>query len=436
LYPLFCFLVWQFLMKGRKRSAIFAGMVFALLVFSYFYLWTAAAAWLAILCVLWFIARAEDRTKVLRLMVVIGAAGAAALLPYLILISNSADAMGNVQALVLSRRPDLFSITELIGAVVLIVLAVGALRGSVDTRDPRAILAASFALVPFIVLNQQIITGRVMQPIHYEGFIANYSVLIAIVITGAIEWRKRSGERWHLSRRTLVWVAIATLEWGFIETYQAANKSANANLMAAADSAVYLRLNGQVKNSGPSAGESVVLFSDPRAADGAPAVSLAGVLWAPHMLVYTSTTATEGKERLYRQLYYTGFGIKELNAYFYGSEVYYGYAAGMFGFDRTIDGLNSNAKPITKQDLDDEVTSYTKYVQDFNWERAVNPRLSHVVISIGEEWRLANLDRWYRRDAGERIGKFMIYRVELRDELEAAVQSSWRSATTGTDVLR
>ena len=99
--------------------------------------------------------------------------------------------MANVQALVLSRRPDFFSATELIGALVLVVSAAGAIRGSIDVRDRRVIFAASFALMPFIVLNQQIITGRLMQPIHYKGFIANYSVLIAIVISGALGWRKR-----------------------------------------------------------------------------------------------------------------------------------------------------------------------------------------------------------------------------------------------------
>ncbi len=418
LFPVFCFLVWQFLTQSRNRfrTSIFAGAVFALLVFSYFYLWTAAAAWLGVLSVLWFGSRAQDRFLVLRLLAVIGAGATAALVPYLFLISNRAGTMESVQALVLSRSTDFFSATELIGAVVLLALAVGALRGSIDLRDRRVILAASFALMPFIVLNQQIITGRVMQPIHYKGFIANYSVLISIMICTGLGWRNKSGETWQLSKRALLWVAIAALEWGSIETYQAARKSANANLMAAADMSVYVRLSEQITDSRLNTNERVILFTDPRSADGAPAVSPLGVLWAPHMLVFTSTTTFESKERLYRQLYYTGFGAKELEAYFHGSEVYYGYAAGMFGFDRTIDGLNLNAKPITRQDVDDEMFCYTNYAAGFNWERASNPRLSYVVTPIGEELNLSNLDQWYERDAGERIGKFMFYHVTLRDE--------------------
>jgi hypothetical protein len=418
LFPIFCFLVWRFFARTKKRwvTAIFAGTVFALLVFSYFYLWTAAAAWLVVVGVLWFVARTQDRPAVVRLLVVIGGAAIAALLPYLILVSNSAETMANVQALVLSRRPDLISANELIGALVILALAAGVIRGTIDFRDRRVIFAASFALMPFVVLNQQIITGRVMQSIHYKGFIANYSVLIAMVITGALGWRKKSGESWQLSKRAMIWVAIAALEWGAIETYQAAQKSATANVKAAADMAVYAYLNTQVNNSRLSGGEHVVLFSDPRAADGSPAVSPLGVLWAPHMLVYTSTTAVESKERLYRQLYYTGFGARELDAYFHGAEVYYGYAAGLFGFDRTIDGLNVNAQPITRQELNDQILSYTKYVEGFGREHASNPRLSYLVTPIGEEPSFANLDRWYERDAGERIGEFMFYRVKLRDE--------------------
>jgi hypothetical protein len=418
LFPIFCVLVWRLLTRKQKRlrTAVFAGVVFGLLVFSYFYLWTAAAAWLGALGVLWFVARPDDRISVLRLVAVIGTAGTTALLPYLILISNRSATMDSVQAFVLSRRPDLFSVTELIGALVLLVVAAGALRGSIDFSDRRVIFAASFALMPFIVLNQQVVTGRVMQSIHYKGFIANYSVLIAIVISGALGWRKGSGESWHLSKRVLLWVAVAALEWGSIETYQAANKSAYANNKAAADMAVYVRLNEQANTSRPNVNEQIVLFNDPRAADGVPAASRLAVLWAPHMLVFTSTTTAENKERLYRQLYYTGFGAKELDAYFHGSEIYYGYAAGIFGFDRIIDGLNSSAKPISRLELNDEMVSYTKYVEGFNRERAANPRLTYVVTAIGDESSFSNLDRWYERDAGERIGNFMLYRVKLRDE--------------------
>jgi hypothetical protein len=66
--------------------------------------------------------------------------------------------------------------------------------------------------------------------------------------------------------------------------------------------------------------------------------------------------------------------------------------------------------------MTDEILSYTKYAESFNREDASNPRLSYVVTPIAEETDLSNLDRWYERDAGERVGNFKLYRLKLRDE--------------------
>src|SRR5215813_1671395 len=219
LLMLFVF-VWKGLTLKKERlvvPAIAAGLVFGLLVFSYFYLWTAAAAWLTLVSVLWLIARPTDRSTVVRCMALVGGVGIAALIPYFILISRRSVTVESVQALVLSRAPD-FSSAELIGGLLLMALVIGVVRGRIDARDPRVIFAASFALLPFVVLNQQIITGRVMQPIHYKGFVTNYSVLIAMVMIAGLSWRTRAGQGWKLSRKALVWVAIAALEWGGLES--------------------------------------------------------------------------------------------------------------------------------------------------------------------------------------------------------------------------
>jgi hypothetical protein len=56
-----CALVWLALTRKSQRQAIMAatgaGLLFALLFFSYFYLWTTAGSWLGTVCALWFIAR-------------------------------------------------------------------------------------------------------------------------------------------------------------------------------------------------------------------------------------------------------------------------------------------------------------------------------------------------------------------------------------------
>ncbi len=73
-FPLFfllCGFVWLALTRLAPRQAIIAatgaGLVFVLLIFSYFYLWTAASAWLAVLCALWLLVkRSEGKQTMIR----------------------------------------------------------------------------------------------------------------------------------------------------------------------------------------------------------------------------------------------------------------------------------------------------------------------------------------------------------------------------------
>src|SRR5215208_7174261 len=429
LFLLLLILIWRFLTKLTRpvSSGLLAGIVLALLVFSYFYLWTAVVAWLTILVMLWLISRPEDMNSILRFLTPLATVLVVALIPYFYLISRGSETAQSVQALVRSRRPDLFSAAEILAALLLLILAVGIKRRSIDYRDRRVILIASFALLPFLVLNQQLITGRVMQPIHYRGFVTSYAVLIAFVLTAGLEWKRRTGERWKVPKRALVWIAIAALDWGAIEAHQAAKRSASANQQSAEEMSVYVRLAEHAHINSEIIDNQVVLFPDLHMADGAPAVSPQPVLWAPHMVVYPGVSSVESKERLYRHLYYTGVGVKELNDYLHGQNVYYGCGVGLFGFDRLIDGLNPNAKPISTEEKNAELMAYGRYIETFNKERAANPRLSYVVTQTGGETDLSNLERWYRRDAGERVGAFTLYRLQLRSDVEEASSISQSS---------
>ena len=419
IFLLFLILVWQSLTKLARPvlCGVLVGAVLALLVFSYFYLWTAAMAWLVVLVLLWLISRPEDRNSVIRFSAAVVIVAVVALIPYFVLISHRPDTTGTVELLVTTRRPDLFAAAEILAGLLLLILAIGIRRRSIHFNDRRVILTASFALLPFVVLNQQLLTGRVMQPIHYKGFVTSYAVLIALVLLAGLEWRRRAGGRWQLSKRALVWIAIAALEWGALEAHQAATRSAEGNDKAAEEMSVYVRLAEQAQINTPS-DKKVVLFDDLHMADGAPAVSSLAVLWAPHMVVFPGVAALESKERLYRHLYYTGVGVKELDAYLHGQNVYYGCAVGLFGFDRLIDGLNPNAKPITAEEKEAELISFGRYIETFDKQRAANPRLSYAITQTVGGTDLRNLERWYQRDAGERVGKFTVYKLELRNDVE------------------
>jgi hypothetical protein len=70
------------------------------------------------------------------------------------------------------------------------------------------------------------------------------------------------------------------------------------------------------------------------------------------------------------------------------------------------------------------LTSYGRYVETFDKERAANPRLSYVITSTIGGMDLKNLERWYQRDTGERVGKFTLFRLQLRDDGGADVSKS------------
>src|SRR6266404_5250303 len=77
LFFVFQVLVWQALTSQSKRgarvSAVGAGLTLATLIFSYLYLWTAAAAWLACIGALWLYLRPSDRWKTMAVLTTIGA---------------------------------------------------------------------------------------------------------------------------------------------------------------------------------------------------------------------------------------------------------------------------------------------------------------------------------------------------------------------------
>src|SRR5215204_4138304 len=77
LFFLFCTFVWFTFTVPRSRtmmiSAFLAGGVFVSLIFSYLYLWTAAIAWIACVCCIWFFLRGIDLRKSLITSALLGA---------------------------------------------------------------------------------------------------------------------------------------------------------------------------------------------------------------------------------------------------------------------------------------------------------------------------------------------------------------------------
>ena len=58
--------------------------------------------------------------------------------------------------------------------------------------------------------------------------------------------------------------------------------------------------------------------------------------------------------------------------------------------------------------------NYAAFTARFDRQMAAQPTLSYVVTPAGNEPDLTNLDRWYLREPGERLGNVVLYRVSLR----------------------
>src|SRR6266566_985979 len=147
LFFVFCAAVWLALTRTSRRAALAAatgaGFVFALLIFSYFYLWTAAEAWLVCVCALWLVLRRSERKRAAAVFGVIFVFGVIALVPYFRMLSHRAATVDTAQALVFTHRPDLFRLPEIAVLVVLALLGFGVWRRVFRGRDPVVLITAA-----------------------------------------------------------------------------------------------------------------------------------------------------------------------------------------------------------------------------------------------------------------------------------------------------
>jgi hypothetical protein len=419
---IFCALVWRALGdEGRRtlwRWPLLAGAVFGLLVFSYFYLWTAAAAWLVCLALLWSIARPFELRKAIKPLSIIALLGVAALVPYFLLLSNRAPTMDSVQLLALSHAPDFSRSSIKLGLLVCAALISAAWRGHLDWRQPPVLFSAAFALTPLVVFNQQVITGHSLQPLHYELYITKYMALLALVLVLAIHFRGRRGSPTRLMpRRALALVVIVALGWGMVETIVETKQHIWASLDRDEMTPVAKRLADIARDPAQrNETQSIVLYLNLDHADISPVIAPQPVLWSPHVPAFSGVTLEENRKRIYQYLYYTGEDLRGIDAgqmealpyrkrYLIHSLIEWGH---------NDPAWTVNWKHITAQEVREALSRYADYAAAFSREQASNPVLSYVVTTTEGAPDLSNLDRWYERDVGERIGLFTLYRVRLR----------------------
>ncbi|HEY3041197.1 MAG TPA: hypothetical protein VGJ66_20830 [Pyrinomonadaceae bacterium] len=378
--------VWRSLEKDSLIWPFLAGLSLLVLIFSYFFLWTAAAVWLAVLMILWLIARPHERVTTLKVFGVIGLMALAGLIPYVFLLRARSPIIDQAVSLELTHFPDLIRGPEIYGAVILL----GLIRQ--DWRQPRTLFTLSFALAPFVLFNQQVITGHSLQPFHYEQFIANYWILIGLCLS--------FGDRWNISKRIISYLWIVAIGLGL--SYGALVSVSRFKTNAEVDKgrAAALRLHGN----------GVVFAPNLHVINSIPTSSSNPVLWARHSFTFSNVNLKEQKHRYYQYLYYSSVTADELRLSL--TEEHGNARVEIFGADRANPVLTGNSQPITQQDVETALDEYRLFCSGFSLTEAAEPLLSYAVVSATEN--LTNLDKWYERDSGERVGDYTLFHLKLR----------------------
>jgi hypothetical protein len=409
-------LVWLMVNTEDLRRRIvycaLASLCFAFTNFSYFYTWTTGAAWLGCLFLVWVIARPEGFRRDFKAFLALGAACLASLVPYAILLANRSHTMDDVQLLVLTRAPDLQRVPVYISFVVLLIVAAGAILKKIALKQRETLFAVSLALVPLVVFNQQIVTGRSLQPIHYQVFIGNYVAGLALVVAVGILLKKTEVFNKAWMKAAILVVALSAVVWGFVECHYTVRVLDDANIERDKGFEVGQYLTDIYARNGDTHKTVIMPFSMLQG-DDLPTIAPQSVLWARHQHVFAGVTWQENKERYYQYLHFQGVTPDALADSMKNKGDFVSMIA-LFGWGRHTDRLNSGYKPLTYGEIDEEANRYAEYIENFDPRNSPDTILSYVVVP--NDWRVdfANIDRWYAREQIASFSAYDLYRVKLK----------------------
>jgi hypothetical protein len=318
--------------------------------------------------------------------------------------------MDDVQLLVLTHAPDLARVPEYISIVCLVLIAAGVVNGIFRIRERAVLFTLATALVPLIVFNQQVITGRSLQPIHYQVFIGNYVAGLALVMSIALLIRRRLAAGGVVVVAGAAVLMAAAVVWGFVECHYTVRVLDEANVIRDEALPVARRLE-ELAAGAPGRFKQTVLSFDGIFGDDMPSVAPQNVLWSRHQHVFAGLTWQQNKERYYRQLYYSNVdesGLDSLLKRDFVSQI------ALFGWGRHSDRLSSEAKPLTYGEIAEEARNYGRFRETFSAATAADPLISYVVVDDEYGQDLTVVEKWYALYEPEIIGKYTLYKARLR----------------------
>ena len=216
-------------------------------------------------------------------------------------------------------------------------------------------------------------TGRSLQPFHYEFYVINYVVLLAIVLVAAIFWQRLFGKFKRLSIGLLLVISVISIGWGYIEAKETTIFWDDTNIRRDEAMPVNLRLKELAGGNIETAKQQTTLNLEPLQADSQPTVAPQAVIWARHQHVFSGLKDwEENKIRYYQLLYYSDLDAEYLRKSLIGCRNIEACMA-LFGWDRFNAKLSANARPLTLPEIEDEVANYENFSKNFSVEDAKSP---------------------------------------------------------------
>ena len=338
------------------------------------------------------------------------------IIPYFILLSNRSGYMDSIQLLVFTHAPDLWRTPELISYLAMILLLLSYRFGWLDLERSKYIFLLSISLIAPMVFNQQILTGRSLQPYHYQLYASNYisSVpLLAVILMLIVKNARFQTVRTAFLMLTCISAMIFTVDiiWG--NNYYHDERIWLDELKPVADRIKSVSEDNGLGNSSAPSITMTFDLSHPRYPNSSylPSLSSQAILWSVYSSAFPDVDGDEDLQRLSTFIYYHGLNGEQLKNSLKSN---FSLSIGFFGMGRVYPHLTTNAVPITDAELNAVVSRYETFRSNFSYETAKLYALSFVVVRNGTINDLSAIDRWYERDSGEVIGPYTLYRVHLR----------------------
>lgn len=392
--------------KAKLLCAVIASLCFAFLVFGYFFYWTAILAWIFCVFCLSFLLPKENRSWNFWLVFFLGII--LAFIPYIWLLSSRNPTTDASQVLEHTRKIIWLRPTLLVGLFVLFLTVISIKLKRIELKKQTTVFIISLAILPILVFNQQIITGYSLQPLHYNLYILNYLVLLALILL--------LGETFKISLqkiKPLIWISLAIIFgfWGIVETNYTIQYRFGYNLMRDKAILVNRRLAEIGKADFENEKTKITFNLESIQGDNQPTVAPQGVLWAEHLYIGGNMSVEEHQRRYFLYLYFQNKTTDQLQQQLENcpNEV----CRALIGW-RINPTLSFNSSKVNQDEVNALVEKYSNFIKNISATDALNPTISYLIAPNEMNFDLSNFENWYQKENSEQLGDFTLYKVKAK----------------------